>query len=173
MAQLGQLASTHDAQCRQTLIGGYYELLDRATFAPNPDYWLAVIWKLVMGDRVVQATSSSPEVLTYAHCGTGGGVTLAFINTSPSVNFQVTLEGLPSSGVPPSAPRFEYILSTVGAPPEVGSKVVALNGAALAVGPGGVLPPLTPAKGQEQALQLPPQSWGFVSYPSGGAGVCA
>jgi heparanase len=36
ISQLGSLAATHAFQCRQTLIGGYYELINKTTLAPNP-----------------------------------------------------------------------------------------------------------------------------------------
>ncbi len=38
LVQLGMLASTHTVQCRQTLRGGYYELVDKYTNTPNPDW---------------------------------------------------------------------------------------------------------------------------------------
>lgn len=41
--QLGDLAPTHDFQARQTLLGGYYELINKTTVSPNPDFWTALI----------------------------------------------------------------------------------------------------------------------------------
>ena len=42
LVQLGALAATHAVQCRQTLVGGYYELIDKTTRSPNPDFYTAL-----------------------------------------------------------------------------------------------------------------------------------
>ena len=42
LASLG-LPSTA-VQCRQTLFGGNYELVDKTTKSPNPDFWIAHLW---------------------------------------------------------------------------------------------------------------------------------
>ena len=47
ISQLAGLAPTHDYQCRQTLLGGYYELIDKWTVTPNPDYWSGLICKFL------------------------------------------------------------------------------------------------------------------------------
>lgn len=51
--QLGQYAGQvpHAAQCRQTLIGGYYEIIDKTTITPNPDYYLYRLWKQLLCTR--------------------------------------------------------------------------------------------------------------------------
>jgi hypothetical protein len=46
---LGSLATqSHSVLARQDLIGGDYELIDRDTWSPNPDYWLAYLWPRLM-----------------------------------------------------------------------------------------------------------------------------
>ena len=56
-------------QCRQTLLGGYYELIDKTTLTPNPDYWTALLWKRTMGQGVLGAwTSNSTTVYAFASC---------------------------------------------------------------------------------------------------------
>ncbi|RZB70601.1 Serine carboxypeptidase II-3 [Glycine soja] len=51
--QLG-IASCYSTKvyCRQTLIGGNYGLLNTTTFAPNLDYYSAVLWHRLMGKKV-------------------------------------------------------------------------------------------------------------------------
>ena len=54
---LGALAKTkplsHGVYCRQSLLGGYYELIDHISLRPNPDYWVAYIWKNLVGRRAI------------------------------------------------------------------------------------------------------------------------
>lgn len=48
-SQLGYLAKMqHKAFCRQAFIGGFYEVVDKHSLHPNPDYYIALLWKKVM-----------------------------------------------------------------------------------------------------------------------------
>ncbi|GER38848.1 glucuronidase 3, partial [Striga asiatica] len=70
LTQLGE-ASIYGTRtyCRQSLIGGNYGLLDTDTFVPNPDYYSALLWHRLMGQRVLWAKYNGPELVrTYAHC---------------------------------------------------------------------------------------------------------
>ena len=51
--QLGQYAGIipHAAQCRQTLVGGNYEIINKTTITPNPDYYLYKMWKKILGSK--------------------------------------------------------------------------------------------------------------------------
>ncbi|XP_061358889.1 heparanase-like protein 1 [Gastrolobium bilobum] len=89
--QLG-MASSHSTKvyCRQTLIGGNYGLLNTTTFAPNPDYYSALLWHRLMGRRVLGVSNdiSSPFLRTYAHCSKDReGITLLLINLSNQTRF--------------------------------------------------------------------------------------
>ncbi|KHN36951.1 Heparanase-like protein 1 [Glycine soja] len=93
--QLG-IASCYSTKvyCRQTLIGGNYGLLNTTTFAPNPDYYSAVLWHRLMGKKVLAVSSdvSSPFLRTYAHCTKDrAGVTLLLINLSNQTDFILTV----------------------------------------------------------------------------------
>ena len=63
---LGSLAKTqpiqHSVYCRQALIGGYYELVSHETLDPNPDYWVAYLWKSFVGTRAIGPILSSYRV---------------------------------------------------------------------------------------------------------------
>lgn len=37
---------------RQTLVGGDYELIDKVTVTPHPDYYVALLWKRLVGSQV-------------------------------------------------------------------------------------------------------------------------
>ena len=51
--QLGSLARLgHSVQCRQTLAGSDYGLLDEKSLEPKPDFWASMLWKLLMGTDV-------------------------------------------------------------------------------------------------------------------------
>ncbi|KAK7411367.1 hypothetical protein VNO78_02800 [Psophocarpus tetragonolobus] len=101
--QLG-IASGYNTKvyCRQTLIGGNYGLLNTTTFAPNPDYYSALLWHRLMGKKVLEVSSdvSSPFLRTYAHCSKDrAGVTLLLINLSNQTDFILTVQNLVSSSV--------------------------------------------------------------------------
>lgn len=54
---LSALAKTrplsHGVYCRQSLLGGHYELIDHISLLPNPDYWVAYVWKNLVGRRSI------------------------------------------------------------------------------------------------------------------------
>ncbi|XP_010546175.1 PREDICTED: heparanase-like protein 1 isoform X2 [Tarenaya hassleriana] len=71
--QLG-MASERNTKvyCRQTLVGGFYGLLEKDTFVPNPDYYSALLWHRLMGKGVLAVqTDASPHLRAYAHCSKG------------------------------------------------------------------------------------------------------
>ena len=169
---LGSLAATHSVFCRQTLLGGYYELVDRTTIQPNPDYFTALLWKRSMGSRVLSVSSSLPDnVLVYAHCAAaGGGVTLTFVNLDAETTYSVGV-----AGAPPLVPRSEWVLTPVGG--DQSSRQVILNGVGgpLGVADGVVSP--TPARvvtDPSEPWLLAPHTYGFVTLGAGAVwGVCS
>lgn len=92
--QLGMAAKYNTkVYCRQTLIGGNYGLLDAASFAPNPDYYSALMFHQLMGKGVLDVDSNAPYLRSYAHCAKErAGVTLLLINLSNNTEFRVTVE---------------------------------------------------------------------------------
>jgi len=113
----GQLArSGVGLLCRQTLMGGDYELIDRRTGAPNPDYYVALLWHDLVGSEVLDVrmedscqrphsnNGCAGALRVYAHTGvrsrkdlggTGGGMTivLIIINFSTDSTFSLSLQG--------------------------------------------------------------------------------
>ncbi|KAM7471448.1 hypothetical protein LguiA_009631 [Lonicera macranthoides] len=100
--QLGMAAKYNTkVYCRQTLIGGNYGLLNTTTFAPNPDYYSALMWHRLMGQGVLAVDSDvSPFLRSYAHCSKGrAGVTLLLINLSNHTDYKINVET--STGINP------------------------------------------------------------------------
>lgn len=169
ITQMGALAATHGVQCRQTLKGGYYELVDRNTMAPNPDYVTTYLWKRTLGGGVLNTTvgAGHPDVRVYAHCAAGGeGLALAFVNMNASVAYSISVQDA-TGGAVALAPRGEYVL-TPGTPGVEASRTVALNGVEVVyAGPGSLAPQLQPAVVTDPSapLVLAPHTYGFVTLP--------
>ncbi|XP_018027934.1 uncharacterized protein LOC108683161 [Hyalella azteca] len=58
-----------DVVARQSIFGKNYAMLD-SNYDPNPDYWVSVLFKSLVGDRVLEMSAlSAPATLRlYAHC---------------------------------------------------------------------------------------------------------
>ncbi|BAT76276.1 hypothetical protein LR48_Vigan01g252300 [Vigna angularis] len=146
--QLG-MSAVYDTRtyCRQSLIGGNYGLLNTSTFMPNPDYYSALLWHRLMGQRVLLTTFyGTKKIRTYAHCAKESkGVTILVLNldssTTVEVNVDLKFNKLPRSGVHEPARR-EYHLTA----PErnLHSQIMLLNGKILSVNSAGEIPPLEP-----------------------------
>lgn len=151
--QLGALPLNGvELAARQCLSGGDYELLQRTTFVPNPDYYLVWLFKALIGgsatpfavNLTVPFLESGVRVFAFsANPNVGGGAktTLLILNLadgSPGHNTPValTLQGAGVAG----QPRVEYHMT---APMGVGSEhgPVAVNGKVLSVDPSTLLPP--------------------------------
>ena len=48
-------AGGHKSFCRQTLVGGWYGLLNVTGFEPTPDYYSLLLWSRLMGPGVLSA----------------------------------------------------------------------------------------------------------------------
>lgn len=188
MDTLGSLARlNHHVLARQTLVGGKYELLQCTTttpnceFEPQPDFWVALLWKRLMGTSVLAAPrvdSKQPErfpwkaaLRCHAHYTTtnsskDGSVTLAFSNMSPSLSFSVP--------IPPQLgrTRVEYILQ--GHKDGMHSNKLELNGSVLHVGNSVEVPALNGRRvvNGNIAMLLQPGTLGFLVFPHANAVAC-
>jgi len=133
--QLGTMAATsHQMYCRQTLVGGFYGMINITTMHVNPDYYTALLWTRLMGRKVLTATvnetryygeKDAPEYVgkmlrVYAHCThrwflnnhgrKKGSVTIAFINLSTHTTHHIRPQSV-AGGMHPG-PRAEYILQS-------------------------------------------------------------
>lgn len=192
--QLG-MSSTFDTKvyCRQSLVGGNYGLLNTTTFAPNPDYYSALLWHRLMGRGVLSVNITGPPyVRTYAHCAKNDtGITLLLINLSNDTNVDILVSSYPNStmykrslnakesfihkikkflawaGSKTSEVkdyRMEYHLTPKDG--DLHSQTMLLNGAILELTEDGNIPSLDPVM-VDAGLPIPvaPLSIAFVSLP--------
>ena len=151
---------------RQTLSGSSYGLIDDATLTPRPDYWTSVLWRRLMGTKVLAVTpSSDPLLLMYAHCtraGASGSITLAVENLDRQTAVSIPLDTL-------AGEADVYELSS----PDVGSAEIDLNGVALQANDDGAPPPLNPRiLTHADTVVFGPATYGFVVLPGAGAPAC-
>ncbi|KAI5073746.1 hypothetical protein GOP47_0011759 [Adiantum capillus-veneris] len=162
--QLG-MSATYGTKsyCRQSLVGGNYGLLNTTTYAPNPDYYSALLWHRLMGANVLEVkVSGSAFVRAYAHCAKGSaGATLLLLNLHNQTTYSIDLS-IPSS--PVIEARLEYHLTAENNNLE--SQTMLLNGVPLEVSGEGGIPPLSPQLVMgDVPLLIKPLSIAFVSLP--------
>lgn len=172
--QLGRAArSGQPVVVRQALAGAHYGMLDSETLEPRPDYWASLLWKRLMGERVLSAEVEATErVRVYAHCASQqvglppGSVTLLLLNLHPTHAVDVQLPGAAGQTVE------WYGLSAPG----LDSKSVMLNGTRLELAEGDELPELSGAQRQLNdvgEVTLAPASFGYLVLPEAAAKACA
>jgi heparanase 1 len=126
---------------RQTLIGGGYELVNRTTFEPNPDYFAALLWRQLVGTAALQldvqqlsprsvsltgtAAAQRDVLRVYAFCArsgdasnssdAGGGVVILGLNFSPTqtVNLTLPVRAGVGAGAAGSSRRAWYVRSAL------------------------------------------------------------
>lgn len=148
-----------DAIFTHALISGNNGVIDEKTFEPNASYWGAVLWRKLMGSRILDAGPNGAGLHTYAHClrGRPGGVALLAINLKDSPS---TL-GL-------SGKAQVYTLTS----PDLQSKSVLLNGRALELDARDRLPAMTPVRVNARRIDLAPRSISFIAVPQAGNPAC-
>lgn len=166
--QLGLMARRgQPVVIRQTLSGGDYQLVDEATLSPRPDYWGSLLWRRLMGTRVLNASTDETLVRVYAHCARDvpGGLALAVINladTALALDFGNFGKG----------ERIRYALQAEA----LDSQQITLNGRVLDLDEGS-LPPLEGVSAQTRDADasrawFPGLSYGFFLLPQAGIEAC-
>lgn len=148
-----------DAIFTHALISGNNGVIDEKTFMPNADYWAALMWRRLMGTRILDAGPIEPGLHIYAHCqrGVPGGVTVLAINLRDQVG-RVSVDG----------PADIYALTA----PDLQSRAVLLNGVPLELGADDTVPPTSPVRRQSGEVTLAPTSTTFIALPKAGNPVC-
>jgi hypothetical protein len=148
-----------DAMFTHALISGSNGVIDEKTFQPNASYWAAVLWRRLMGARVLDAGTQQNSLHLYAHCqyGRRGAVTVLAINLK---NSPATLDL--------GGPADVYALTA----PELSSKTVLLNGRALALTARDTLPVMPAARVASGRVDLAPTSVTFVALPQARNAAC-
>ncbi|KAL1132763.1 hypothetical protein AAG570_010715 [Ranatra chinensis] len=69
---------------RQSLYRNHYALLDEHTLDPNPDYWISILYKKLVNNKVLNVTYdqdiSDQTLRVYAHCSTKGTIVIFGVN---------------------------------------------------------------------------------------------
>lgn len=151
----------------------------------NPDFYTAVLWKKLMGPRVldvrytdVQSHPMVSGISLHAHCSSSatiaGSVVFAYANTlNVSVDFGSYIHvanqsGTKENGHLKTSPRTEYFLTTGSAEGDLQSRLVSLNGAS----------PLTFESSldgkyvESGSLVVPPYSYGYFEILEANANAC-
>lgn len=139
---------------RQTLSGSDYGLITDSTMQPNPDYWAAVMWRRLMGVRMLRpSTLGLPgRVRVFASCSPrGGGTTLLALNLDPHSAHGFTLRGGPR--------RREIYLATSTS--LTGTRVL-LNGRVLESNTQGQVGRLRSRVTSSRFIALPAASYAFI-----------
>jgi hypothetical protein len=144
-----------DAIFTHALISGSNGVIDEKTFQPNASYWGAVLWRRLMGARILDAGPLQPGMHLYAHCqrGTSGGVTLLALNMNTS-----------EAKIGVSGPADVYALTS----PDLQSTTVLLNGRRLTVLPDDTVPAMAPVHAKGGQVTLAPTSIAFIVLPDAG-----
>jgi heparanase 1 len=160
--QLGLLArKQHQVIVRQTLSGSDYGILEDHTLEPRPDFWNSLLWKRLMGTEVFAAQAFGENVgrlRVYAHSsapGAGGDVTVLAINLDHQRSVEITFPELSGSS---------WQVYRLNAPDVLG-KIIYLNGEALKLGHGQVLPELggfPQERGAVPKVWIHPLSYSFI-----------
>ena len=159
--QLGTLARRNvHVVMHNTLNASDYALIDESTLQPRPDYWAALLWRRLMGTRVLDAGDSKTDLYLFAHClrGSSGGVALLAINADKAGAQDIVL---------PAKSR-RYTLAS----PELQSASVQLNGVELSLTADGDLPAIDGAPQAKGRVSLAPASITFLAIPSAKNSSC-
>ncbi|XP_062430967.1 heparanase [Rhea pennata] len=165
-----------DVVMRQVFFGaGTYHLVD-ANFEPLPDYWLSLLYKNLVGTKVLHVSLKGAEqrrLRVYLHCTNThhpkyreGDVTLFALNLYNATRYLQLPDGLSSKHVD------EYLLLPHGKG-NILSKSIQLNGHVLRMVDDKMLPALNEKPlGPGSILGLPAFSYGFYVIKNAKATAC-
>ena len=138
-----------------TLSASNYSLLNEDDFTPKPSYWGALLWRRLMGKRVLDLGMTNRLGLhVYAHClrGTPGGVAMLVINNDRQTPSTVAL--------PLPCARFTLATS------DPTHRSITLNGMPLQLGAGDALPVMNGEQVAAGELSFAPATITFLAIPA-------
>ncbi|XP_017762991.1 PREDICTED: heparanase-like [Eufriesea mexicana] len=162
--KLGYAASVGlNVVSRQTLFGGNYAMIGD-DLMPNPDWWVSVIYKQLVSEKVLQLSPINIDYIRfYAHCTPEN----AWINGVSAITiFGINLNKIPIyisvKEIPvfhKNAKVFLYALTS----DNLQSRTIKINGEILKLQSNGNLPPFRPIILElSQSITLPPYSMVFI-----------
>lgn len=137
---------------RQSLFAGTYALVDPNTFTPRPTYWIAALWKqLIGGSREVLSVAGDDAhnrtLRVYARCGKHAGAVVVFGSSLATTRATLHFSAPLSTAVK----RTDFVLTG-----ELGTDELLLNGQAMKVTSKGRVPVFAGQETQaSDALNLP------------------
>ncbi|XP_048250493.1 heparanase-like isoform X2 [Haliotis rufescens] len=154
---------------RQQFFGGYYALLDDNA-DPNPDYWLTLLYKRLVGNKVFDVPSTSSDLRLYAHCTKlnnvyhykPGSITVYGLNMHRD---HVTLAISEAHGKNVDI----FWLTPEGG--DLKSKKVEVNGKTLEL-VNNQIPHIMPKALGTGTIVVPPHSFGFIVIPDANIAAC-
>ena len=188
MLELGTLGELGVAQVNRQDIAGFSSQMGPSNYAllgppgwhgagvplgqPHPDYWVALLWKQLVGTRVLSSAlqaddGNTSQVDAHVWCSTSlGRAVITYFAMEVPEGTQLALP----LGLPP-APRTEFILTS---PAGLYADSVQLNGAVLEALETGELPawPVPGKSVPEGGIVLPPFSFGFLMLDAADAPAC-
>lgn len=152
--QLGRLAQKGvQVVMHNTLCASEYALLEQDTYEPRPNYWLALVWKRLMGNTVYQLEQPIDGVDIFVHSLAGAKDGLAVLIVNPHDSVQ-------SISIPSKADR--YVLTSDSE--NLQSKVIKLNGKILKLDDNDSLPDISGEKTSVGNVEIPPSSIIFLTF---------
>ena len=160
--QLGRLAKAGvQVVMHNTLAASDYGLLNERTLAPTPSYWGALLWRLLMGNVVLDPDVPAQAGLhIYAHCqrGTHGGVSLLVLNVDRSAPRALSL--------PAASQRYALDAASLQ------DTTLRLNGLPLRLGSQDDLPHIAGVWTAAGDLTFAPATITFLTMPAAGNQAC-
>ncbi|XP_031842931.1 heparanase [Nomia melanderi] len=175
--KLGYSASTGvNVVTRQSLFGGNYAMVG-PDLKPNPDWWVSVVYKHFVSEKVLKLSSSKNNnggVRFYAHCtpkkaliNRVSAITIYGININ-EVPIRLTIHGILPI-LHKGAKLFVYALTS----DNLQSRIIKMNGKILELQPNGNLPSFWPMILEPtQVIILPPYSMVFMVIHGAEVAAC-
>ena len=143
---------------------------------PVPGYWAAVLWKRLLGTRVLAVDGGLDDGRTlrsYAACGKDTGtVALVIINLGDAEDVSIDVGGGTSSSDAGGEASL-YLLESYPVPSTWTGTGTSLNGVELVAADSGALPALKPkAVGAGAPVHVPARSVAFVTVPAPATSAC-
>lgn len=153
LEQLGRLAKKGvQVVMHNTLTRSEYALLDNDTHDPRPNYWAALLWSKLMGNKVYEAGyKDGIDVFAHNLKNSSNGYSVMIINPQKDT---------PTISIPSSA--VQYLLTTDG--DKLQSKTIKLNGEVLKLKPDETLPDIKGKRINAGEVRIPMYSIMFLIF---------
>ncbi|XP_046627422.1 heparanase-like [Neodiprion virginianus] len=155
-----------DVVTRQSFFGGHYALVAH-DLTPNPDWWVSVIYKQFVSERVLDPPILDSKALRlYWHCTAKS----ALINRVPAITqYGVHLDNKPMKVairmINPAPLKSITLHLYVLTADHLQSRFIKMNNQTLMLRPDGKLPPFNPIiLDPDEKIEFPPHSMYFLIY---------